>query len=277
VVKIRRQATDLAKLQSQVEATRLAAAAGVPTTEVLYAGLSAALGGRPVVILRYIPGTDAEEALPAFDGPQRSQFFADFGAAVGRLLQIRLPHFTERIGSPGAAVGDWATLVRRITDRYAPWNDKIAALTPLEVAAIRERLVQSVAAVTDVVSPMLTHRDLYLANVLVNEGRFAAILDFELAKGYDPLLDFVKLGAFIFERHPERIEPFTAAYRHHSDRLAQAEERLALCLALDQFVQVPNWALLGEEQLLRNSCRRLRDWLQGWLPWWTRRIGVVLA
>src|SRR5438477_1192077 len=75
VVKIRRQLTDAAKLRSQAEAVRLALAAGVPTAEVLYAGLAAAVGGRPVVILRYMPGTDADEALPGLDGPQRARLF----------------------------------------------------------------------------------------------------------------------------------------------------------------------------------------------------------
>ena len=122
VVKIRRQMTDAAKLRSQAEAAQLALAAGVPTAEVLYAGLAAGVGGRPVVILRYVPGTDAEEALPGLDGPQRARLFSDFGAAVGRLHRIGLPHFTERIGSPEAAVGDWATVVRRAAERYADWN-----------------------------------------------------------------------------------------------------------------------------------------------------------
>lgn len=277
VVKIRRQATDLAKMQSQVAASRLAGSAGIPTPDVLYAGHSATLGGRPIVIMRYMPGADAEEALGDFLPSQRPAFFADFGAAVGRLHQIRLPRFTERLGSVEASFGDWAALVRRAAERYAAWNDEVGALTTMEIAAIRERLIRGADEVNATVRPALTHRDLYLANVLTHGGRFAAILDFELAKGYDPLLDFVKLGEFVFELHPESFEPFMAAYRRCADRQERTEERLALCFALEHFVQVPNWAQTGDEWLLRGSCQRLRDWLQGSVPWWVGRCGAVIA
>lgn len=277
VVKIRHQATDFAKLQSQAEAARLARVAGVPTPEVLYAGLAAAVGGRPVVILRYIPGMDAEEAMPALDEPQRALLFSDFGTAVGRLHRVGLPHFTERIGAPDAAVGDWTTVVRRAAERYAEWNRAAGMLAAPEIAAIRERLIGAAAGVAAEVSPAITHRDLYLANVLASDGRFAALLDFELAKGYDPLLDFVKLGGFVFERWPASLKPFMAAYRHGVGRAPRVEERLSVCLALEQFVALPNWVQLGEERLARDTRDRLRAWLRGSSPWWVTRIVAALG
>ncbi len=277
VVKIRRQLTDAAKLQSQAEAVRLARAAGVPTAEVLYAGLAAAVGGRPVVILRYVPGTDAEEALPGLDGAQRASLFSDFGAAVGRLHRIGLPHFTERIGAPEAAVGDWAAVVRRAAERYAAWNREVGVLAAPEIDAIRDRLTRAAVDIAAEVSPALTHKDLYLANVLVNDGRLTALIDFELAKGYDPLLDFVKLGMFVFERWPESVDHFMAAYRRGADHPPKAEARLAVCLALEHFVQLPNWVQFGEERLARDSRDRLRAWLTGSYPWWVQSVGAALG
>ncbi len=277
VVKIRRQMTDAAKLRSQAEAVRLALAAGVPTAEVLYAGLSAALGGRPMAILRYIPGVDAEEALPSLGGRQRASLFSDFGAALGRLHRIVLPHFTERVGAPEAAVGDWAAVVRRAAERYADWNRRVGVLAAPEIGAICDRLAQGAEDVKAVVSPALTHRDLYLANVLVNHGRFAALIDFELAKGYDPLHDFVKLGMFVFERWPESVAPFLAAYRRHANYATQVEARLAVCFALEHFIMLPNWVQFGEEQLARHSRDRLRNWLVGSYPWWIQRVGEALG
>lgn len=276
VVKLRRQMTDAAKLRSQAEATRLARAAGVPAPEILYAGLSATLNGHPLMILRYLPGTDAEEALPHLDNSQRTAFFADFGDAIGRLHSISLPQFTERIGSPEATVGDWATVIHRAADRYSAWNRRVGVLESAEIDAIRARLIREAETITAEVRPTLTHRDLYLANVLVNNGRFAALLDFEVAKGHDPLVDFIKLGTHIFESWPESFDPFMAAYRRQNARLPHATERLQLCLALDQFVSVPNWVHYRAEQLLRDSCQRLRDWLTGIYPWWIERIGAAL-
>ena len=277
VVKLRRQVTDAAKLRSQAEAVQLARAAGVPTAEVLYAGVSATLGGRPMAIVRYIPGIDAEEALPGLDGPQRASLFSDFGAAVGRLHRIGLPHFTERIGAPEAAVGDWATVVRRAAERYADWNREVGVLAEPEIDAVRDRLALGAEDVAAVVSPALTHKDLYLANVLVNAGRFAALIDFELAKGYDPLHDFVKLGMFVFELWPESVGPFMAGYRRGAGRPPEVKGRLVVCLALEHFVLLPNWVQFGEERLVRDSRDRLRNWLVGSYPWWVERIVEALG
>lgn len=277
VVKLRRQMTDHAKLQSQVEAARLAWEAGIPTAEVLYADLSPVVGDRPVVILRYVPGVDAEEALSGLTNAQRGQCFADFGTTIGRMHRIVLPHFTERIGSPESAVANWATLVQRTADRYAACNKQIGALTSTEIAAIHARIIAGSAAVSDHVGPALTHRDLYLANVLLDAGRFAALIDFELAKGYDPLLDFIKLGMFVFAHYPDGLQPFMRAYRAKSEPPILAAERLAVCFALEQFVQVPNWAQTNQAELLRYSCGRLRDWLEGTDPWWLREIAASLA
>ncbi len=182
-----------------------------------------------------------------------------------------------RIGAPDAAVGDWTAVVRRAAERYAEWNRAAGMLAAPEIAAIRERLIGAAAGVAAEVSPAITHRDLYLANVLINGGRFAALLDFELAKGYDPLLDFVKLGGFVFERWPASLKPFMAAYRHGVGRAPRVEERLSVCLALEQFVALPNWVQLGEERLARDTRDRLRAWLRGSSPWWVTRIVAALG
>lgn len=34
--------------------------------------------------------------------------------------------------------------------------------------------------------------DLYLANTVVRDGKYAALLDFEYARAWDPVTDFVK-------------------------------------------------------------------------------------
>jgi len=270
VVKVRRRSTDMAKLRGQAEAARLARLAGLPTAEVLHVGIAAALGDRPVVIFRFIPGIDAEEALPGLEQPQRISFFSDLGDMIGRLHGIGLPHFTERIGSPGAAVSDWYTVVQRTTERAAAWNRERGMLTLPEIAAFYDRLLRDTATISAVVKPALTHRDLYLANVLIADGHLTAIIDFELAKGYDPLLDFVKLGMFVFERWPDGIEPFMAAYRSRVGHIVSAEERVSVCFALEQFVMLPNWVNLGEARLAKVSCDFLRDWLRGEYPWWLR-------
>jgi hypothetical protein len=65
--------------------------------------------------------------------------------------------------------------------------------------------------------------------------------------------------------------------RHGVGHTPKVEERLAVCLALEQFVQLPNWVQFGEEHLVRDSRNRLRDWLSGSYPWWVARIGAALG
>ena len=276
IVKLRRRGVDAAKLHSQLTALRLARSAGIAAPELLYAGASPVVRGRTVVIARYLSGVDAEEALPGLDTEQRAAFFSDFGAAVGRLHGIGLPWFSDRLGEPGADTTDWTTVVRRTAEQAAARNRALGTLLAAEVASIAERLIRDASAVAPVVTPALTHRDLYLPNVLVETGRFKALLDFELAKGWDPVFDFVKLGMWVFERWPGGIAAFLTAYRCHTGRVPQAEERLALCLGLENFVALWNWQSVGEEYLATAARGRLRDWRARSYPAWLGTVALML-
>lgn len=277
LVKIRRRAADAAKLRSQAEALRLARSAGVPAPEILYAGASEALGDRPLIVLRYIPGVDAEEALPRMDNHQRGSLFSDLGEAVGRLHEIGLPKFTDRIGTPEADLDRWADAVGQRAERVALRNREIGLLSAPEVNTVVHRLTRVAENVSGVVTPALTHHDLYLANVLLRDGRFAALLDFEQARASDPMFDFVKLGMWVFARWPGSFEPFVAAYRHRMGRVPDAEERLATCLALENFVALGYWMDQREERLAETSRTVIRNWLSGYRPWWLKRLGEDLG
>ena len=276
LVKIRRRAADAAKLRNQAEALRLARSGGVPAPELLYAGASDALGGRPLIVLRYIPGVDAEEALPGMDDRRRDLLFSDLGEAVGRLHGIAPPKFTDRLGTPEADLDDWADAVGRRTERAALRNREIGLLSVSEIDDVVHRLTRTAEKVSGVVAPALTHHDLYLANVLLRDRRFAALLDFELARAWDPMFDFVKLGMWVFEELPKSFRPFVAAYRHRVGRITDAEERLALCLALENFVALGYWVDQREARLAEASRTIIRNWLSGSYPWWVKRLGADL-
>ncbi len=194
LVKIRRRAADAAKLRSQAEALRLARSGGVPAPELLYAGASEALGGRPLIVLRYISGVDAEEALPGMGAQHRDSLFSDLGEAVGRLHEIGLPKFTDRIGTPEADLDRWSDAVDQRAERVAPRNREIGLLSPSEINAVVHRLKRSAENVSGVVAPALPHHDLYLANVLLRDGRFEALIDFELARGVGPYVRLREAG-----------------------------------------------------------------------------------
>ena len=277
LVKIRRREADAEKLRTQVEALRLARSAGVPVPELLYTGTVAALGDRPVMVLRYLPGVDAEEALPGMDDQQREALFSELGDAVGRLHGVSLPRFTDRIGTPEADLSGWADAVGRRAERAASHNSETGVLSGPEIAAILDELTRAAEHVSPVVEPALIHHDLYLANVLVHDGRFRALIDLEQAKGWDPLFDFVKLGMWVFEPWPEGFEPFVTAYRRRMGRIPHAEARLAACLALENFVALGYWVDWGQDQMANASRATLRNWMAASYPWWVERLGTELV
>jgi aminoglycoside phosphotransferase (APT) family kinase protein len=274
IIKVRRQATDLAKLRSQAEAAKLARGAGVPAPEVLHVGVH---HERLIAIVRYMPGEDAELAVPKLSATQRADFFAAFGAAVARLHAIVLPSFTERIGAPDAALVDWPAVVARTSARAAKKNRSAGVLTELEVSTIVERLARASVDVAGAVAPVLTHRDLYLPNVLVRDGQFAALLDFEAAKAWDAAFDFVKLGVWVFEPYAGSFEPFMTGYRGLAPAMAMAMERLSLCFGLEHFVVLAHWVETGNAELLAAARARLRGWLAGQLPAWMLGMAARLS
>ncbi len=219
---------------------------------------------------------DAEEALPGMNDRRRDSLFSDLGQAVGRLHGIGLPKFTERIGTPEADLDSWAAAVGQRAERAALRSREIGLLSTQETDAVVHRLQRSAENVSRVVAPVLTHYDLYLANVLVRDGRFEALLDFELAKGWEPMFDFVKLGMWVFEEWPRGFQPFVTAYRHRVGRVPDAEERLSTCLALENFVALGYWIDRGEGRLAEASRATLRNWLSGSYPWWVKQSGAEL-
>lgn len=232
---------------------------------------------RPLVILRYVPGVDAEDVLPGMDDSRRASIFSDFGDAIRRLHTVALPKFTNRIGTPEADVNDWTTVVSQKAEDAASLNHKIGVLTASDVADIHDRLINAAADVSEVVSPTLIHHDLYMANVLINDGRFAALLDFGQAKAWDPMFDFVKLGMWVFERWPESLAPFMSGYCRSVDRLPRAEERLVVSLTLENLVSLPYWLNRGDDRLAKNSMDLLRGCLSGSFPWWVGQVGAELG
>src|SRR5437763_9710741 len=67
----------------------------------------------------------------------------------------------------------------------------------------------------------LTHDDLNLANLLLQRRtdgwHFVAFLDFERARGRDPLLDLVRIESWTLPACPAMIAPFRASYARVED------------------------------------------------------------
>src|SRR6185503_17948469 len=99
--------------------------------------------------------------------------------------------------------GDWAAHVENRLERLVHYNERAQVLETAELDLVQARFRALLASSAAEVKPSLTHRDLCLKNVLVSpEGAFAALLDFEHARLSDPVMDFVKLRLWLFEKEP---------------------------------------------------------------------------
>jgi aminoglycoside phosphotransferase (APT) family kinase protein len=108
--------------------------------------------------------------------------------------------------------------------------------------------------------PVLTHGDLWLPNVLVREGRFGCLLDFEHARYADRFRDFGKLDEHILDAFPAGREAFLESYQAICplpDDHALRIELGSLIHELTIHVYFLRWA----PQWAPQHARKVRAWL----------------
>lgn len=241
------------------EALRLAEAAGIAAPRLRWYGTAPPeLESRPMLIQDFLPGVDGEEALRDLAPPARRAYFEAFGAMVARMHGAAAESFSSSLAQPNAALPTWEELVARRLRDLSAINRAADVISLPELRRAAGRISDRARRVADAVRPALVHCDLYPPNTLVDEGRFSALLDFEHAKLWDPVHDFVKLGFWMFEPYPDSREPFLAGYGRLPDRF---DERLDVCLGLELLAGFPYWKRHGEETLLADWKRRFAAWL----------------
>jgi aminoglycoside phosphotransferase (APT) family kinase protein len=118
-------------------------------------------------------------------------------------------------------------------------------------------------AALDGVERRLTHDDLNLANLLLqrrSDGwHFVAFLDFERARGRDPLLDLVRIESWTLPACPAMIAPFRDSYAQVSD---DASRRRAEIYEIYLLLAGIVWYRSNELPERERFCReRLAEWL----------------
>jgi aminoglycoside phosphotransferase (APT) family kinase protein len=110
----------------------------------------------------------------------------------------------------------------------------------------------------------LTHRDLYLDNLLAGEdGLLTGILDFDNAEAWDPAADLVKLRWQVFPHFAGAERAFDAGYHSVAAPLPRIEERIKIAEILELSNHAIGARLQGRETFAQASCQRLRDVLAG--------------
>ena len=242
--------SDVAKWRASASALDLARGAGIPAPEMLaFVDSAQALDGRIFRVFRYIEGTTARVDAPA-------ALFRELGATMRRLHSIEASSFTSRLGDDGFA--RWSEFLEHRWPAMIGRAER-AGVDPTLIARSQEVATDLAAEVDGVVRPSLCHRDLYLDNVLVDEqGALAALLDFDVAEVWDPLVEQFKLEWFVFEPNPAAREPFFDGYLASDPMPPMFDERVRLASIVELLNHAANWQVQGQHEIAVEALHRLQ-------------------
>jgi aminoglycoside phosphotransferase (APT) family kinase protein len=159
----------------------------------------------PYLIQDFLPGQDGASVGEGLSFSDQHRIGTQLAAA------FRTLHRVEYIDTPTS----WAT---EFDDRFRTRVAECAVLDAIDKAAA-DRIVsyydERRGALQDV-PRRLSHDDPSPEHIILDRGgdgwHLRGLVDFERARGRDPLLDLAKLRALTFTRWPAMAAPFSAAY-----------------------------------------------------------------
>ncbi len=254
-------------LHREITAQQIAAVGGVTVPSVVAASARDNPLGRPCYVQTWIEGRDADTALPALTRPGRSAFAGRFGHTVAVLHTVTAPRFAEDC-SATRTYPSWQAACHARLSRVTDANRAAALLPPRLLEDITSGLLLRIDALADGIRPALTHRDLYLPNVIDRGTQVpAALIDFESAAFYDPVWDFVKLGMWVFRRHPDLEQPFMSGYTAETPLPADFRQRLTLYQGIEYLAGIPYFGQAWPDPVMLASFRDLLGtWASEALP-----------
>jgi aminoglycoside phosphotransferase (APT) family kinase protein len=159
----------------------------------------------PYLIQDYLRGQDLGSVGSALSFTDQHRIGAKLASAFRALHQI------DYVDTPTS----WAT---EFDDRFRMRVAECVVLDAVDKAAV-DRIVTYYDArrgALENVPRRLSHDDPSAENIIVERGadgwQFVALVDFERARGRDPLLDLARLRATTFAAWPAMAAPFNAAY-----------------------------------------------------------------
>ena len=206
----------------------------------------------PYYIQDFISGEDAARSSGVLSFTDQHRVGAELGSG------LRTMHRVEYVDTPMP----WATeLDDRLRTRAAECKflDALDQESSAKVISFYEERRGSL----DSVERRLTHDDLNLANLLLQKRgdgwHFVAFLDFERARGRDPLLDVIRLQSWTLPALPATAAPFADSYADVDDETTRPRSEIyEVYLLLAGIV----WYRQNELPERERFCRdRLVQWL----------------
>lgn len=251
--------TSLPKWSSASRAIGLATAAGVPTSPLLHFGTS---GDR---LVRIFSWTDGHRPDPqAMDPPMVAAMFSTLGQVVASLHSVALARFSSRLDGSAPAFDSWADYLSHRLGQVVARCRACNALGEPVLTRVSELVGQLATVAAPKAAVTLVHRDLHADNLLVSDdGRLAAVLDFDMAEAWDSAGEWFKLSRFLFPAFPGGEGHFIQAYlsRRPAPELWAARRRVVELIETAN--AIPNAMVQGGQDFEDTNRRYLADLLDG--------------
>ncbi|MEZ5381665.1 MAG: phosphotransferase [Microthrixaceae bacterium] len=180
----------------QIAQTQIRAVVNTP--KVRHVGESHEVFPHRWTVLEWIDGSDAWTSRHEFDGRRSDLLAADLAEAVNVIGSVTVTDARQR--SPGSRGGPLLPLL----DRLEGWLDSVTwnAAELVDVKAIRRLADEALEVVDEPVVQGFVHGDLIPGNLLVDEGRLTAVIDWGGAGRGDTAQDLAPAWAVLTA--PER-------------------------------------------------------------------------
>jgi aminoglycoside phosphotransferase (APT) family kinase protein len=135
-------------------------------------------------VLSYIEGLDAEEALITYQPNVQFNIGAEAGKDLRRMHQY-------------AAPSDVTPWYERVIKKYRGYIE--AYTTSGVTVKYADKIIRFIEDSTPYLKNRpnrFQHDDFHVANIIVNDGNYAGVIDFNRYDWGDPLHDFLKVGFF---------------------------------------------------------------------------------
>ncbi|WP_222844664.1 phosphotransferase family protein [Saccharomonospora sp. CUA-673] len=223
----------------------------------------ASVADRPLTVFEYVPGVDAEKALPALEPAAVLEVMRATGTALASLHQVPVEGFGDAASGLGTVSANWDTVV---TNRVEALRDAYRLVDDIPAALVKtglDLLISLAEAVSPVARPAVAHLDVYLPNVLLDdEGHFRVLLDLEHVRWVDPVMDFIKPAMWMFPDQQSWAEAFADGYRAAGPWPACWSERMAVATGLELLTGVEYWTQVADHAMREDYLRRLRAWVR---------------
>ncbi|MFN8492334.1 MAG: aminoglycoside phosphotransferase family protein [Caldilineaceae bacterium] len=248
-----------ARIVNVMAALRLATDAGVPCPRLLAYAPDTQIG-RAVLVHEWIAGDDAETVWSHMSRDEQARFAFAFGRAIAAMHSVTGPSFSEDAALTRPMVS-WHAGLYDYLNEHAVGMRQLHLLPLATLETLVDYLRQAITGLSPTIRPALTHWDLWLANTIVDAGRFVGVIDWDSAAFSDPVADFVRLEVWLFTPYPESRTPFWAGYSEMQSIDHDHEARLDVYQGLEYFAEVYRTTARNDLTLAAHFRERLKQWM----------------